>query len=83
MDKEVKKDLEILIATHFPEYSDEICTYCNGNERFIELISDFIFCEQEIEKLINLNKNNDIEIFKDALADLKEEIMEYMIRTKV
>jgi uncharacterized protein YdcH (DUF465 family) len=83
MDKEVKKDLEILIAKHFPEYSDEIRTLYNGNERFVELINDFIFCEQEIKKLINLNKNNDIQVFKDALADLKEEIMEYMIRTKV
>lgn len=82
MDKEIKKSLEILIATHFPEYSDEIRTHYNGNECFIELISDFIFCEKEIEKLKNLNKNNDIEIFKVALADLKKEIMEYIIRTK-
>ncbi len=82
MDKVAIKSLEILIAIHFSEYSDEIRTLYNGNESFVELISDFIFCEKEIEKLISLNKNNDIEIFKNVLAELKEEIMKYIIRTK-
>ncbi len=82
MDKKVKRSLEILIATHFSEYSDEIRTHYDGNEHFVELINDFIFCEQEIKKLKILNRKKDMEIFKDALADLKEEIMQYIIPKK-
>lgn len=79
MDKVAIKSLEILIATHFSEYSDEIRTLYNGNESFVELINDFIFCEKEIEKLISLNRNNDIEIFMDVLAKLKEEVIKYIV----
>ena len=68
----------MLLKTQFPDYSKEIQVIIEDNEDFIELVNDYLFCKQELNRLSNSKKYITASEYKTTLDELKKEILAHL-----
>ncbi len=67
--------LETMIINHFPKETDQITSLCRCDRDFLEIITDYMFCVDQIEILSEVKNSRIRSRFEETRKALKNEIM--------
>ena len=64
----------------FPEHAGKMKHMLDSDEKFREILDDFLFCSSQLQKLLGHpdKKKPMIEHYKKTIQELEEEISEYL-----